>query len=36
MRGEEIYPAKYLLRVLSVQSPNKRNAYACVPEFCPL
>ena len=34
--GEEIYPANYLMRILSVKSSNKGNAYRCMPEFCPL
>ena len=36
MRGEEIYPAKYLMSVLPVYSSNKGNAYPCMPKFCPL
>ena len=35
MRGG-FYPAKFLMRVLSVQSSNKGNAYPWMPEFCPL
>ena len=36
MKREEIYPANYLMGVLSVYCSIKGNAYPCVPDFCPL